>query len=92
MLHLDRKRREEQHFGVVAELGVVAATAVVGLAGHVLQVNTLVIAAPVVVVGDKVVVGLLAGDMVVVGVLAGDKVFASSAGTAIVQPEGTVLR
>jgi hypothetical protein len=80
-LHLDRKRREEQRFGIVAELVAVAATVVAGFAGHVLQVNTLVIAAPVVAVWDKVVVEVLVGD----------KVFASSAGTPTVQAEGTVL-
>jgi hypothetical protein len=73
MLHLDRKRREEQRFGVVAELAAVAAHA-----GNVPKMNTLVIVA-------LVDLGLadLDGDGIVVGVLAGDKAFVSSAGTVL---------
>jgi hypothetical protein len=54
MLHLDQKRREEQRFGVVAEIAAVAAHA-----GNVPQVNTLVLVA---LDGDEIVVRVLAGD------------------------------
>jgi hypothetical protein len=85
MSHSDRKRREGQRLGVVAELGatapVAAAAVAVAVAGHVLQVSTLAI----------VVLVLVDRDEVVVGELAEDKVCASSAGTAALKAEGTVL-
>jgi len=95
MWHWDQKRTEGQRFvaelaaaaAAVAEFaaaaGVVAAAGVaVAVVGHVLQAKTLVAVAPAAVEGDELVVGVLAED----------KVFGSSAGTAIVQAEGTVLR
>lgn len=85
MSHSDRKRREGQRLGVVAELGAtvaaIEAAVAVAVAGHVLQASTLAIVVPVAVDRDEVVVGKLAED----------KVCASSAGTAILKAEGTVL-
>jgi len=91
MSHSDRKRREGQRLGVVAEVGATApvaaaaaaaaAAVAVAVAGHVLQVSTLTIVVLVVVDRDEVVVGELAED----------KVRASSAGTATLETEGTVL-
>jgi len=91
MWHWDQKRTEGQRF--VAELAAAAAAVAVAefaaAAGvvaavvvYVLQAKTLVAVAPAAVEGDELVVGVLVED----------KVFGSSAGTAIVQAGGTVLR
>lgn len=74
MLHLDRKRRADQHFEVVVAEFVAAAAAVV--VGHVLRANTQQVVVSVVVgVGDEVAVE--------------DTVFAKSVDTVPAQAEGT---
>ena len=89
MWHWDQKRTEGQRF--VAELAAAAAAVaefaaaagvVAAVVVYVLQAKTLVAVAPAAVEGDELVVGVLAED----------KAFGSSAGTAIVQAGGTVLR
>lgn len=86
MLHLDQKRRADQHFEVVAAEFAAAAAAVAVVVGHVLRANTQpVVVSVVVVVGDEVAVE----DEVAAEVAAEDTVFAKSVDTVPVQAEGT---